>query len=127
MRDAGAKSSEEVPEDTGKEEAPEDTGKEPQPSFLHGLPKFMDTASHYTTQKATVTSSLGAKCVLWEGKQKPSRQSPTRPLSSGEFWLLPAPLIGRWDMPWCPSMLHLKSHMGSTSCKERQTTVVLGL
>lgn len=75
-----AKSSEEAAGDTGKEGAAEDTGKEPQPSFLHCLLKFMDTGGHYTTQKATVTSSVCVQNVS-SGKRgrSPTIRAPPNP------------------------------------------------
>lgn len=104
---------------TGKEGAAEDTGKESQPSFLHCLLKFMDMGGHHATQKATVTSSVCVQNVSSGREAEAYHQSPTQPLSSSGFWLLLGPLTGCWDVPWCPSISHLKSHMGSTSCKER--------
>lgn len=77
---AGDTGKEGASEDTGKERATEDTGKEPQPSFLNCLLKFMDTGGHYTTQKATVTSSVCVQNVSsGKGSRSPTIRAPPNP------------------------------------------------
>lgn len=57
-----------------------DTGKEPQPSFLHCLLKFMNTSGYYTTQKATVPSSVCVQNVSsGKGSRSPTTRAPPDP------------------------------------------------